>query len=340
MKLNNKDIRTIKILAKRFFLYTMIVSLASTLVFMIIAIIGYKTRAFGVPHILIAVPILTAINGIIIELVFRNVFLYFGILEQGLDDVANGNYKTRIKTEHSGVFAVMGENFNKMASELENTQILNEEFVHNFSHEFKTPIAAINGFSELLLEDDVSDEDSKKYLKIINTESNRLTNLAEKVLFLSRLNTQSIITNKKEYRLDKQIKECVILTQKYWENKKIEITANLREITYNNNPELIQEVWLNLLGNAIKYTNENGKIDLKLTKSGSKIIFTITDNGIGIEEEKLPYIFNEYYQCDESHHKKGVGLGLSIVQKIIKMSGGTIEVKSKVGKGTSFIVTL
>lgn len=337
---NNNDIRTTKSIGKTFFIYILINSILSIILFMIISYIGYKTRNLRVEHILALIPALIIIYGGCTYLVFRKVFLFFGIMEQGLDKVANGNYTVTLDKKGTGIFMTMTENFNRMTKELKQTKILNEEFIHNFSHEFKTPISAINGFADVLLEDDLTEEERKKYLKIIKEESYRLSSLSEKVLFISKLNTQSIITDKKEYRLDEQIKKCIIMTQKYWENKYLQINVNLSEIVYYNNPDIIQEIWINLLSNAIKYTKNNGKIDVKLEKMNNKIVFTISDTGIGIEEEKIPYIFNEYYQADESHHNFGVGLGLSIVKKIVNLANGDIKVESTINKGTTFTVIL
>lgn len=337
---NDRNIKTIKSIGKIYFIYVLINAVLSAILFMIIAYVGYKSQNMGIEHILFSIPALILIFGGCTYIVFRKFLLQFGVFEKGIEKVANGDYNVKLDTEKTGAFMTVTENFNKMTEELKQTKILNEEFIHNFSHEFKTPISSIYGFSEVLLEEDLSEEERRKYLNIIKRESNRLTGLAEKILFLSKLNTQSIIVDKKMYRLDTQIKECIIMTQKSWEKKNITVNANLREITYNNNPEMIQEIWINLLSNAIKYTNENGSINIKLTKIGKEIIFTISDTGIGIEEEKLQYIFNEYYQADESHHKNGVGLGLSIVKKIVNMANGRIEVESKVNEGTTFTVIL
>ena len=284
--------------------------------------------------------VLTISTAGITYLVFLPLLRNLGVFEETLNKVSGGKYDARIPEEKLGVFKTMGSNFNKMVDELEQNKLLNREFVHNFSHEFKTPISSINGFATVLLEEDLSEKDRIKYLKIIKEESFRLAHLSEKVLFLSKLNSQSIITDKKEYSLNEQIKNAVIITQKFWEDKNIKIEAIIRDVKYNSNPELINEIWINLLSNAIKYTPENGTIGIKLTKRGNKVIFTIADNGVGIEPEKLNYIFNEYYQADSSRNNMGVGLGLSIVKKIVDLAGGTIEVESEINKGTKFIITL
>lgn len=287
--------------------------------------------------LLIAINIVCSISTFVI---FRKLLMNFAIFEEGLSRVAKGNYNVKIDKSNMQMFNTMADNFNKMTTELSNSTKLSDDFTKNFSHEFKTPISSIKGFAEVLLEEDLSKEEQKQYLEIIKNESNRLTSLSEKVLFLSKLNSNSVIKDKKEYRLDEQIKNTVILMQKFWEKKHLKLNVNLENITYYNNPEIVNEIWVNLITNAIKYSTDDGRIDISLKKQDEKIIFEISDTGIGIEEEKLPYIFNEYYQGDSSHHTKGVGLRLSIVKKIVMLSGGTIDVKSEYGKGTTFIVML
>lgn len=266
--------------------------------------------------------------------------MYFGIFERNIEKITNGDYKTRMNNKNAGIFTSMIDNFNSMATELESRKFLNEDFVNNFSHEFKTPISSIKGFADLLLEDDVSKKDKNKYLHIISDEAYRLAQLSEKAIFLSKINIQTNIPDKINYSLDEQISKNLILLKRYIEEKKIKVNINLDKIIYKSNPDIINHIWLNLLSNAIKYSKDNGTIDLKLKIIGKNIIFTIKDNGIGIESDKQKHIFNEYYQADESHKGNGVGLGLSIVKKIVDLSNGTIEVFSELDKRTTFIVKL
>ena len=284
--------------------------------------------------------IIIAIEDILSYIIFNKLFNNFALFEEGLTRVSNGDYSIKIDTTNMKMFNVMANNFNKMTSELNNSKKLSDDFVKNFSHEFKTPISSIKGFAEVLKYEELSKEEQSKYLDIIEKESSRLANLSEKVLFLSKLNSQSVIKDKMEYDLDEQIKKCVILLQKSWEEKNIVINLDLEKVKYYNNSEIMNQVWINLINNSIKYTPESGQINIKLKSKKEKIIFEISDNGIGIEKEKIQYIFNEYYQCDTSHKTKGVGLGLSIVKRILDLSDATISVKSIVNEGTTFIVTL
>ena len=336
---NNK--RTSLSISKMFMIYLLL----SITITMIIVGIGTSISinndsTFTYNHIFIFLPILFVANGVVVYIVFQKFLLYFGIFERSLEKISNGDYKTKISSDNAGTFTTMIENFNNMATELENRKSLNEDFVNNFSHEFKTPISSIKGFANLLLEEDLSEEDKNKYLKIISEESARLTSLSEKALFLSKINIQSKIIDKEEYSLDNQIKKVVVLMEKDIKSKNLTVNIDSDKVSYHSNPEIIKQVWINLLSNAIKYSNDSGNIQIKLKQIGSNIVFTIQDDGIGIEKEKLKYIFNEYYQADESHKSKGVGLGLSIVKKILNLAEGTIEAFSESGKGTTFVIKL
>ena len=328
-------------ISKLFFLY-LLISLIVTM-----SIVGFGTSIsieenynFSYAHILIFLPILLVANGVIVYAVFQKFFLYFGMMERGLEKISQGNYKIKIPKENAGTFNTMIENFNNMTTELDNRRSLNDDFVNNFSHEFKTPISSIKGFADLLLEENLSESDRKKYLKIISEEAERLTYLSEKALFLSKINIQNSIPNKQKYSLTQQISKILLLMEKELNEKNISVHSDLEAISYFSNPDIVNHMWSNLISNAVKYTNEGGNISIILKEIGNHIIFTLQDDGIGIDAEKQKFIFNEYYQADESHTTKGVGLGLSVVKKILDLSNGSIEVYSAPDKGTTFIVKL
>jgi signal transduction histidine kinase len=225
-----------------------------------------------------------------------------------------------------------------MAAELKSVRALREDFVHDFSHEFKTPIASINGFANLLLEGGLTEEDEKKILKIIADESARLSHLAENTLMLSKIENQQFVGESKPFRLDVQIKECIIQLAGEWEKKGIIIDSRLEQITYTGDCNLLRQVWINLLSNAIKFTPElGGKIAVRLYKSSEGIIAKVSDNGVGVAAEDRQKIFEKYYQFG---HGGGNGLGLTICKRICQICGGDIRVTSAPGKGTTFIVTL
>lgn len=259
---------------------------------------------------------------------------------EAFDKVSHGEFGYHLEVPKSGQFKTLFENFNKMSMELKSIQTLKDEFIHDFSHEFKTPIASINGFANLLLDGGLTEEERTQYLKIIAHESARLAALSENTLMLSRLENQQFIGEVKVYRLDLQIKECVILLERQWTEKSIAIDSELPRTEFSGNASLMQQVWLNILSNAIKFTPSGGEISVRIIPGEDITEVRISDTGIGMSAEVAAHIFDKYYQGDASHSAAGNGLGLAIVKRIVTLSGGTVEVESTEGEGSTFIVRL
>lgn len=262
------------------------------------------------------------------------------ILSEGIQHLAEGdfNYKIPVKKHYS--LANVYENFNKMSEELQSVQILRNDFINSYSHEFKTPIASINGFAELLLDKNISDLEREEYLKIIIEETNRLSKLASNTILLSRLSSQQIVSDTEVYDIGEQIRQCAIILSGRWMQNSIEFTCALPTVMYNGNRELMQHLWLNIISNSIDHTPKNGEIAISLQEEKNKIIVNIADSGEGMDEETLKHLFEPYFQGDASHSKKGLGLGLSIVKRIVELCGGDIVVESAIGEGSLFTVTL
>lgn len=280
------------------------------------------------------------VMGIISYFAAKAVYRHTFRLTVGINYVANGNFNIHLDPNKGGPLKEVYINFNKMVTELQSVQTLRNDFINDFSHEFKTPITSINGFATLLLEESVSDEDKKKYLKIIADESEHLASLANSSLLLSKLESQQFIMDKKLYSLDEQIKRCAIILSHEWSKKEIEFSADLDQIQYYGNSDLMQQVWINLMANAIKFTPEHGEITVTLKKENAFIKVTVSDTGKGMSEEEMNRIFVKYYQGDPSHSNKGLGLGLSIVSRIVDLCGGKIDVKSKIYEGSTFTIYL
>ncbi len=261
-------------------------------------------------------------------------------LTEGIRHVANGDFGVRLDPDKAGPLKEVYANFNKMGTELKSVQTLRNDFINSFSHEFKTPITSINGFAMLLLEENVLEENRRKYLQIIAEESERLAALSNNSLLLSKLESQQFIVDKKPYPLDEQIKQCAILLSSEWSKKDIEFSAELEPVIFNGNSDLMQHVWINLLNNAIKFTPEHGEVSIAMKKDDSFIKVAVSDSGKGMGEKEMSQIFVKYYQGNSSDPVKGLGLGLSIVKKIADLCGGKIEVKSVIGEGSTLTVYL
>ncbi len=235
---------------------------------------------------------------------------------------------------------VLVENFNYMAQELQCMDHMRKGFIGSVSHEFKTPLASMVGLTELLAEDDLTEEERKDYINLLHDEALRLSRLAENLLRLSRLDEQAIVTRKEIIIVDEQIRKCVILLADRWEAKDLNLSVELPDMEMEGDPDLTQQVWLNLIDNAIKYSGQGKNLVISGQASENCISVTIRDEGIGIPGEKQGHIFEPFYQCEESHKEQGHGLGLSIVKRIIELLNGAIECHSEVGTGTEMIVTL
>ena len=263
--------------------------------------------------------------------------------------VAEGNFKVSIKRrdttnceyEYINEVDELAKNVNKMVAELDGMDYMRKDFMSNVSHEIKTPIAAITGFTEILLDGNIDENERHEYLEVINNESMRISRLCENMLHMSRLDSQVIVSSVQKIRLDEQIRKCIILLSEKWSEKEIDFSINLEKVSIFSDADMLQQVWINLIDNAIKYSVDNCKIDISVKRLNDKsVAVSISDNGIGIEEKKLHKIFDKFYQCEESHKKSGSGLGLSISKRIIELLNGTIECNSKKDFGTTMVVTL
>ena len=261
-------------------------------------------------------------------------------LSEAIQKVAAGDYSTRITEYKRAQIKPIYDDFNKMCAELESVKLLRNDFLNSYSHEFKTPISSINGFASLVLEKDMSEEEQKKYLKIIVDESARLSNLATSTILLSKLTAQSIVTDIEEYDLGEQLRECSVILSGKWLQKNMEFDVSLDHVMYSGNKEMMQHLWINLLDNAVKYTPEGGKVTLSVSEENGYAIVKIADTGEGMSKEVREHLFDPYFQGDSSHSRQGLGLGLSIVKRIVELCKGTISVRSKVGEGSLFTVIL
>jgi len=258
-------------------------------------------------------------------------------------EVRKGNYKIQVERGEHKAQSEMGEliqSFNEMVQELDGIELFRKDFINNFSHEFKTPIVSIRGFAREIQMGDLSEEQRQEYIKIIAEEADRLSNLSTSVLELSRLENQQIVTDRTEFYLDEQLRQCILLQEPLWTAKNIEIIPELEEVRYRFNEDMLAHVWNNLLSNAIKFTPENGTVWITLTADERSVTVQICDTGIGMSEEVRRRIFEKFYQGDSSHHRKGYGIGLAMADRVVTLCGGQITVESTPGTGSTFTVRL
>ena len=231
--------------------------------------------------------------------------------------------------------------FNTAAEELGGTELLRKDFVNNFSHEFKTPITSLGGFADLLLEDEEMDPaERREYLQIISEEAHRLADLANHVLALGRVESQTILTGVTEFNLTEQLRQVILLMEQKWRSKEIDIRFDGEELMCSGNEAQLKEVWVNLLDNAVKFSPPGGAVEISLRQEGDDLVTAVRDEGPGMDESVQAHIFDQFYQGDTSHRTEGNGLGLAIVRRIVALHGGNVRVESAPENGSVFTVRL
>lgn len=251
-----------------------------------------------------------------------------------MNRLASGDFKARLQFgKHIGThpsFAEAAESFNKMAEELESTELLRSDFIDNFSHEFKTPIVSIAGFAKLLKRENLTDEQRTEYINVIEEEALRLANMATNVLYLTKVENQTILTDVTEFNLSEQIRSAVLLLESKWMRKNLDFYLEFREYTITANEEMLKQVWINLIDNAIKFSPDYGTVEVSIDETDGGLEICVINSG-DIPERKQAKIWNKFYQADESHSFEGNGIGLAIVRRAVELHKGCATVKSEKG---------
>lgn len=260
---------------------------------------------------------------------------------RAMERVAAGDFTVRL--DNPGALGEMRDSyahFNTMTRALAATETLQSDFISNVSHEFKTPINAIEGYAMLMQDAGNDPALQREYADKILLSTRRLSELVNNILLLSKVDNQTMPLEKHPYRLDEQLRRAILLLERKWTQKQIEWDVDMDEATYTGNESLMLHVWVNLLDNAIKFDPVGGEIRLRLHCESTCIRITVSDNGPGIPKDQQSAIFERFYQADGSHKSEGNGLGLALARRIVRMCGGEISVSSEPGKGSCFTVEL
>lgn len=310
-----------------------------------LAVVWLLNRRFGVwlgiPYTL-RVLLISILSGAAIAVGLSKIFVSPMMkLGDAMRKVAGGDFTVRLDctSKIRDVREVYGS-FNTMVKELGNTETLQTDFVSNVSHEFKTPINAIEGYASLLQDSQLTDEQKNAYIDKIIFNTRRLSDLVGNILLLSKVNNQTISLKASTFRLDEQVRQSILALESKWEKKEIEFDIDLDEIEHTGYENLLSHVWLNLIDNAVKFSPQNGQIRIRLKQLAGSVTISIWDNGLPIPEADIDRIFNKFYQGDNSHASEGNGLGLALVRKIVAAAHGTINVTSSEDAGTEFVVAL
>ena len=261
-------------------------------------------------------------------------------LRSAMREVADGDFKVEAKCE-SRIQDVQDiyDSFNSMVRELSTTETLQTDFISDVSHEFKTPINAIEGYASLL-EGEPSPEEQRAYVEKILFNTRRLSALTGNILLLSKLSNQSILPQKTQFRLDEQIRQAIVALEQKWSEKELGFEVELAETPFFGYESLLLHVWTNLIGNAVKFSPKGGEIRIKMMRTEGAVVFTIEDDGPGIVPGDEEHIFTKFYQSESSHGMEGNGLGLALVRQIVEMSGGSVDVQNLEAGGCRFTVRL
>lgn len=343
MKKMNKRISPKMSLRFRFFAICM----AEYIIVVVLSyIIGWTFKKWlditiEIPIFVWAIVFSVLLGGAITTFVTKTFFDPITKLRKAMNKVANGDFKVTVET-HSHVPDIKSiySDFNSMVKELGATETLQTDFISSVSHEFKTPINAIEGYASLLQDHQQSDEEQAQYVEKILFNTRRLSSLVGNILLLSKLENQSIQPRTETYRLDEQIRQAIVALESKWSEKNIDMDVDLELVDFCGYEGLMYHVFSNLIDNAIKFDPQDGMVKMRLKLREGDAVFTIEDDGPGIKPEDTERIFGKFYQSETSHVSEGNGLGLALVRRIVDMHGGKVTVQNLPVTGCRFTVRL
>jgi signal transduction histidine kinase len=257
--------------------------------------------------------------------------------------LAKGDFSIHVQSKRKDEIGILTASINDMAKELGMLDQMRQDFVANVSHEIQSPLTSITGFTKALKNKKMDEAKQNHYLTIIEVESERLSRLSANLLHLSSLQHDQQPFHPRYYRLDEQLRAIVISCEPQWSLKKQIIDLHMEEVTIYADEDQLNQVWLNLIHNSIKFTPDEGTLRIELEQKYGQVIVSVMDSGIGVAEEEMDYIFKPFYKVDKAREhsaNSGSGLGLSIVKRIVDIHHGDIQVSSVLGEGTVIKVDL
>lgn len=295
------------------------------------------------PFFMLVIFIISSIicGTILTKLVGKHILKPILKLNETAHLVSQGNFNIQLEEKAFGKeIRELIRSFNIMTKELSHMETFRNDFIANVSHEFKTPLAVIEGYVTLLQDENLSKEERQNYINLIISSSKRLSGLINNILLISKLENQVIVLDKIKYSLDEQIRNSILSLEKFWSEKNLNWDIEMESISYLGNKNMVSQIWYNLLSNAIKFSPENGTISVRLFQEDSNIVASIQDYGIGMSPETMEHIFEKFYCADSLSSYHGNGLGLPLVHRILCLCNGKIHVDSTEGKGSVFTVKL
>jgi signal transduction histidine kinase len=253
-----------------------------------------------------------------------------------LERISQGDFDVRLSATRPGPFRAVVESVNKMAAELGTLEHQRQEFVSNVSHEIGSPLTSVIGFARLLRDQDLDRDTQRHYLDVIVQEAERVSKLGENLLRLSALDDAA--WEPRRHRVDEALGEVVVLLEPQWSAKSLTVELDAEAVEWAGDREMMHQVWVNLLQNAIKFTPEGGAVTVVLRQEGAGWTCRVRDTGIGIAPGDLPHVFERFFRADKARSQGGNGLGLALAKRIVELGGGRVAVASEVGRGAEFSV--
>lgn len=322
----------------------------NSLVFIVVSIVAALVSAalyhffhltVNIPEAVYVVVLCIALGGATSYFLSKRILSPVNKLGKAMSKVAQGDFTIRLESDNKLTeVQKLYHNFNLMVEELAVTETLQTDFISNVSHEFKTPINAIEGYATLLQEDSNLTAGQIEYIEKILLNTTRLSGLVSNILLLSKIENQAIPSQNKPYCLDEQLRQAIVALEAKWSEKSIEPVAELDNVIYSGNEALLLHAWMNLIDNAVKFSPIGGKVTVCLKASEQNVLISVQDNGCGIAEADKKRIFDKFYQSDTSHKAEGNGLGLALVNRIVSIHQGHIEVENCQDGGCKFTVVL
>lgn len=297
---------------------------------------------FSEMHLLIVSFIVISATVILMTMILlaRQLIKPLKQLKKATEQIALENYDILLTIERDDELGQLAIQFQKMANRLAENDQLKRDFINNVSHDFQSPLLNIQGYANVLKDADNTEEERVQYLEIIEQETKRLSALTKQLLLLSSLDQKNLPIEKKRYSLDKQLKECLLSKRWKLDDKQMELVYELEPIEVEADEQLLEQVWDNLLSNAIRYSEDKGKIIVTCSKKDNQIFVMMKDYGIGIPEQALEKVKERFYRVDPSRSSQSSGLGLAIVTEIVKRHEGEFMIESELGKGTRVTVII
>ncbi|WP_305118456.1 HAMP domain-containing sensor histidine kinase, partial [Thomasclavelia cocleata] len=263
-------------------------------------------------------------------------------LTNATKELSKGNYSVRVNYVGDDEISRLNQGFNQMAQQLAKQEETRQKFISDISHEFQTPLTAIQGFANILKEEDLPKEQRQKYADIILFHSKRLSTLSKNMLQLTLLEREEVELEFTTFSIVEQLLR-VISTQEnqaILKDIEIEFERPRKDAMVYGDEQRLEQVWINIISNAIKYTDKGGLITIRVKKTSREVEVSIEDTGHGMSKEVISHIFERFYREDKARSVEGNGLGLSIVKSIIDLHHGNIDVISQVDVGSTFIIKL